>query len=111
MTIPTSLADAALDVLGELPPADRAQILRQQIALLEAAADAARRSLAESAIAAVVIAARDLGIEMPVEAAGTGAAPEADLDRLEIEVAEIDENLPPLRDALAAIEAGCARAV
>lgn len=109
---PSSIADIALELLDGLPPADRANILRQQIDLVEAAIRAKRNRLAEIGIAAVVLAAKDLGIDL---LPGVGlAASQSELDdawQLEAELSEMDFNLPILRGALAAIEVGSAHAI
>jgi len=106
--ISTSCGAIIVQLLDEAPAADRADILRDQIRLIEAAAGEKRRRLAEIMVSAIAEAARSLGIELPP---GTPDPPEPlpdgdDVGQLEGEIAEMAEALPVMQQALAAIEAG-----
>jgi hypothetical protein len=102
------IAAIVIDLLQTVPPADRADLLREQVRAIEEAANEKRRSLALHTFAAIAIAANELGIELPMEitSAASTLAPDA-AERIENELAEMVENLPALHDALAALDAGC----
>ena len=106
MTEPSPIAAAVLDMLGSLLPADRAEILRQQITLVEAAAAVKRQRLAEITFAALAPLAMAYGIELiaPASLAAPGSVTE-DPEGIEIDLAQMVDALPHLVEALAEIEA------
>ena len=107
VTMPSPLATAVLDMLENLPPADRAEILRAQIALLDSGLYAKRYRMTELAVAAVAAAAHAVGIELIPSSTLAALEPDDDeFESLESDIRQIDSTLEDLCEALAAIEAG-----